>query len=331
MTKKNQTAVVPSKSDNVVAFDLAAVSEFAVRLGVELSGTLEERADAAAEHISRSQRHMLASGVLLASIKAQTEHGRFEELLAERGFEQRSAQRAMQYAQFILTRPEDEREALISLPKSKVLALASADPEVIEAMLSGGTDSIDALSVRALQQEISDLKASLADTSVQRDTAEAEAEGLKKRLAKQPKEREDAVPMVVADLRAEIVALTKKAELAIDSFSGAGVDVVNLIGTEAHDWADATLRLAVSGLLAVQLQIDGVIKKFLRELPGEDPTPAERSYLSKDEVVETAQAFAKLIALHDHEKALRDWEAQQKRPRGKGRPAAKPEAPKGGA
>lgn len=324
-------AAIATTGDHVVAFALPAeAAEFAVRLGADLSGTVEERADAAADHLGRSQRHMLASGVLLASIKAECEHGRFMDLLAERGFEPRSAQRAMQYAQFVLTRPEDEREALIAMPHRKVLALASADPEVIEAMLADGAEKIDALSVRALTQEIADLKANLADTQVQRDTAETEAEGLKKKLARQPKDRADAVPMVVADLRAEIMAAQKKAALAIDALNALGVELVTLHGTEAaHDWADATLRLGVSALGAIRLQCEGVLRKYVDQLPGGDPTPSQRSYLSKDEVLEAAQSFAKLTQVDQYEKALREWERAQTRPRGKGRPTSKPEAPEG--
>jgi hypothetical protein len=318
---------IEAKTDDVVRFD--GLAEFAVHLGVELSGSVEERADSAAQHMSRSQRHMLASGILLMSIRAECEHGQFSELITGRGFEERAARRAMQYAQFVLSRPEGERDALLDMPKFKVLALAGADPEVVEAMLENGTAGIDALSVRALQQELADTKAALADAAVQRDTAEAELTGARKRLAKGQPQREDAVPLVVADLRAEIAALAKKAELSVESFRGVGNDVIALIGTEAHDWADATLRLAVSALGALHLQLGGVLTKFIKALPDDQAKPKPLSYLTRQEVIEAAQSWAQLIALHDHEKALREWDAQQKRPRGKGRPTAKPEAPKG--
>ncbi len=322
---------ISAQSGNVAVLPAPAVDfvQFAVRLGVELSGTVEERADMAAAHMSRSQRHMLASGILLSSIKAECDHGQFIALITERGFEDRAARRAMQYAQFILARPEAEREQLIELAPSKVIAFAGVDPEIVEASLQDGVDRIDALSVRALRQELAEAKASIADLSVQRDTAETELATARKRLAKGQPQREDAVPLVIADLRAEVAALAKKAELAIGSFQPLGVDVINLVGSEAHDWADATLRLAVAALGSLRLQIDGLLKSYLKELPGQDPSPTERSYLSKQEVAETARRYGELIALHDHEKALREWEAQQRRPRGKGRPAAKPDAPKG--
>ncbi|MBZ8142959.1 hypothetical protein CLD22_24080, partial [Rubrivivax gelatinosus] len=165
-----------------------------------------------------------------------------------------------------------------------------------------------------------------ADASVQRDTAEAELQAANKRL--KGADRADSVPLVVADLRAEVLALAKKAELAVDAFNPLGVDIALLIGTEASAWADGTMRLAVSALCALRLQLDGVLTKYLKEAP-DAAQPSELSYLSKQEVVEAAKRYAELTALHDHEKALREWEAQQKRPRGKGRPTARPVAPEG--
>lgn len=311
-------------------FEITAdVTTWAAGLGIELGGTLDDRADRAAEHMNRSQRHMLASGLLLASIKDACEHGEFMDLIAERGFEERAARKAMQYAAFVFSRPENERELLMGLPKSKVLALASADSEVIDAVLAGdGEISIDALSVRALQDRIRELEAEAVDAGVELETTAAQLTAAQKKLAKAPAGREDHVPHIVADLRAEIASQVKKAELALDSFNGLGADLMNLVDSDAaHAWADASIRLAVAGLASVQLQVNGLLKKFRSSVP--DATPTEMSHLTLQEVVETAERWAVLTRAHEHEKALREWDAEQKAPRGKGRPKAKPEL-KGG-
>lgn len=331
---KIKTTDVAAKLDNVDQFAGShgeQLKSLAASLGVDLGGSLVDMADRAAEHMNRSQRHMLASGLLLMRIKLQCEHGEFLQLVQERGFEQRAANRAMQYTQFVASRPEEERELLIGLPKSKVLALASADAEVIEAVLAGdGEASIDALSVRALQDRIRELEAQAVDATVQLETTEAKLSAAEKKLAKVPADRADHVPLVVAELRAEITALIKKAELAVDSFGPLGADLMNLVGTEAaHAYADATIRLAVAGLSAVQLQVAGVLKKFASSVPDAN-VPTEQSHLTLQEVAETAERWTVLTRAHEHEKALREWEAEQKAPRGKGRPKAKPEAPKGG-
>ncbi len=168
------------------------------------------------------------------------------------------------------------------------------------------------------------------DTGVQLETTEAKLTAAEKKLAKAPADRADHVPLVVAELRAEVAALVRKAELAIDSFNPLGADLMNLIGTDAaHAWADATIRLAVAGLSSLQLQVAGVLKKFSGAVP-DAGIATEQSHLTLQEVVETAGRWEVLTRAHEHEKALREWEAEQKRPKGKGRPKDAPKAPKGG-
>lgn len=337
MAKKTSTVVetTPGASSeiqmrDVRVFGSESLGGLALTVGVQIDGTVAERIDQAAMHSSRSLRHELACGLLLISVKQECEHGEFLALLASRGFELRGAQQSMQLTRFVLGRSEAEREQLIGVHKSKVLQLAGADPEVIDSVMEHGIEKIDVLSVRALRQKIADLTAVLSDTSVQRDTAEAEAAGMRKQLARQPGDRDDKLPMAVADLRAEIMALQKKAELAVGGFDGLGVDLIDLNTTEAgHGWADATLRLAVSALGSVRLQIDGILEKYLRELPGGDSSAVDRSRLTQQEVLETARRFGELTQVHTYEHALREWERAQQRPRSKGRPAAKPVAPGG--
>jgi len=235
----------------------------------------------------------------------------------------------MQYAEFICSRSSEERELLIGLPKSKVLALASADAQVIEAVLAGdGATSIDVLSVRALQDRIRELEAAAVDHSVQLETAESQTEALRLQLQRRA-DRADQVPHVVADLRAEIAANIKTAELAIGEFQQIGEETVSLGAVGAKDWADGTLRLALAGLAALRLQIEGHIAKYVRALPDGDATPTVMSSFTPQEAAEAAERFATLTQAHAYGKDLRKWEREQERPKGKGRPTEKPKAPKG--
>lgn len=321
--------VVEGKTADVGRFELPAeVSAFAGGLGIDLTGTLDERANLAAEHMNRSQRHMLASGLLLASIKAECEHGQFTELIAARGFEERAARKAMQYAEFVCSQPEATRLRLIEMPRSKVMEIASADPEVIQALLEDGGDQADALSVRGLRERIRELEAATTDLQVQRDTAEAEAAGLKKRLDRGLPDRSDQVPQVIADLRAEILALGKKAALAVDSFTPLGVELVTMSGHETgHPWADATLRLAVTQLQALEVQLHGLVHKYRTAFRDGDAAPVPTSYLTQQEMNEAAAMFDQLTQAHGYEARLREWEREQAKPKGKGRPKAKPLPP----
>lgn len=336
---KRQASNLPAivESDNAVGFEISDnVVAFAAGLGVDLSGSAEERVDNAAQHMNRSQRHMLATGLLLASVKSECQHGEFMTLIEARGFEERSAQRAMQYAQFVLSRPEAERVRLLETPSSKVLALASADPEVIEDLMKGGDDSdLNTLSVRELRQRIRELVAVQTDTAVQLDTVVAERDGLAKKLKKRVRDAEDheGTPVVVADIRAELAALVKKGELSIDSMHPVLVELVALGGTElAGDWVKPSVRLTMSGLFALRLQLDGVIKSCADVLgdkvQGLLSQPDALAFLDHSEVAAVAEEWARLTSLHGHEAELRKHERKQAQPRGKGRPESAPKAPK---
>lgn len=345
MAKKSTTEVVAApgatalndKTANVVRFEITAeITEYAARLGADLTAPVEDRADRAAEHMNRSQRHELASGLLLASIKAECEHGQFLDMLEERGFEERSARRAMQYAQFILSRSDDEREFLIGQPKTKVLALAGADASVIEGLLEDGEDGdLNSLSVRALRQRIKDAEAQIADLAVEKETAVAERDGLAKKLKKRARDAEDhdGTPEVVADIRAEVSALVKKAELSIDSMHPMLVELVGFSGHELiGPWVSPSVRLALSGLVALRIQLDGTIKSCVEAL-GEDAKrlqsqPDALAFLEASEVKAVAEEWARLTTLHGYEGEQRAHERKQAKPRAKGRPEAPPKAPK---
>ena len=342
MAKKQSTAVAvapaaaaQAETAQVVRFEISDnVIGFASGLGVDLKAPLEERADLAAQHMNRSQRHMLAAGLLLASMKNDCQHGEFLTLIEERGFEERAAQRSMQYAQFVLSRSDEEREFLLGQPQSKVLALASADEAVIESLLADGDGDLDSLSVRALRQRIKDAEAQLADMAVERDTAQAERDGLAKKLKKRNRDAEDheGTPIVIADIRAEVAALVKKGELSADSLYPVLDELIGYAGHEqAGTWVHPSVRYALSGLVALRLQIDGLIGKAVAVL-GDDAkrlqsSPEGLAFLDEGEIKAVAEEWQRLVATHQHEAAMREHDRKQAKPRGKGRPEAAPKAP----
>jgi hypothetical protein len=218
--------------------------------------------------------------------------------------------------------PDDEHQALIEVAKD---GDKDALLDLAESIIARHSKEKE-----TLQEQVGDLQASLNDADVKLETAEAELEAAEKKLKKSPAERADKVPVVVAELRAEIAAQAKAAQLAISEFQGIGEDVVGLGAAGAHDWADGTLRLAVAGLSALRLQLDGLLAKFLRELPdGTEPTL--HSSFTPQEAAEAAERYAALTGAHSYAKELRQHEREQALPRGKGRPKAAPKAPKGGA
>ena len=335
MGKKQTTEMVEINPRTVRGFEFTdADSAAAQELGIVIGGAIGDRISRAVVSYNMAARLAVEAGYLLLSAKGELAHGEFEVGIESMGLSSQRASELMRMAKFTTMLPEAQRAELLTLPKSKVLALASADPAVIEQMLEDGDVSdLDDMSVRGLRLRIRELEAGTTDLAVQRDRAEADLKSAEKKLKRSLRDEEDAyVPPVVADMRAEMAALIKKAELAITSLHPVGVEVVNLRGhDEASEWVEPSLRLGLSGLLAVRELIDGSIKSFT-EAMGESAQrlqsqPDVLAFLDASEVKTVAEDWARLTATHQHEAALREHERAQAKPRGKGRPAKAPEAP----
>jgi hypothetical protein len=306
----------------------------AQQLGIVIGGALQDRIGRAVVAYNMAARLAVEAGYLLLSVKADLAHGEFEAGLDSLGLSRQRAAELMRMAKFATALPEGQRAELLNLPKSKVLALASADAEVIADLLEDGSVSdLEGLSVRDLRQKIRELQAAQVDAAVDRDTMKAERDGLARQLKRRAVDAEDAcVPMVVADQRAELAALVKKAELSINSLYPLGIEIINLSGhDEAGVWVEPTLRLGVAGLLSLREVVDGVIKKYV-EAMGESAKrlasqPDSLAFLDESEVGLVATEWATLTATHQHEAALRQHERDQAKPKGKGRPNAAPKAP----
>jgi hypothetical protein len=303
-------------------------------LGVVIGGNAADRLTRAVMAYNQAARLAVEAGYLLLSVKSDVEHGEFANGIKALGLTQQRASELMRMAKFTTLLPDSQRAEMLALPKSKVLALASADPSVIEQMLEDGDMSdLDDMSVRGLRQRIRELEANGTDLVVQREKAEADLKAMEKKVRRAARDEEDqVVPLVVADVRAELAALIKKAELAITSLHPIGVEAVNLSAhEEATEWVRPTLRLGVAGLLSLRELIDGSIKSFTQAM-GEhagrlNSQPDALSFLDASEVKNIAEDWARLTATHQHEAALREHERAQAKPRGKGRPANAPEAP----
>ncbi|MFT4191660.1 MAG: hypothetical protein QM617_09090 [Comamonas sp.] len=224
--------------------------------------------------------------------------------------------------------PEDEQKALVEVA-------ATGDKEAF-LELAETIIAKNAKDKAELRQELADLEKTKTNLAVDLEKAEAERDGLAKQLKRRRLDEEDGdgVPVVVADIRAEIAALVKKAELSLSSLYGIGVEVVQLAGSaEAHPWREPTLRLGLSGLLALREQLDGNIKAYATAL-GEGPKrlldkPEALAFLEASEIKTVAEEWAALVATHQHEEALRKHERDQAKPKGRGRPKNAP-APKAG-
>jgi hypothetical protein len=317
---------------NVAKFEVTgSLIALGERLGINFGAHLstEARMDRAAANISRAAQAMLAAGVDLLAIRAECEHGSFLALVEERGMSRDAAYRAIAYAQFVATRSPEEMDQLLAISKSKVLELAKADPVVIEQLLSDGSPiDIKETSVREMRQRILELERALTDTKVECKAAEAERDAAHKRLAKAHKpNRADQVPTVIADLRAEAVVAQRSMMKVVEALYPAGVELMGYVGGDAHEWVFPTASMTLAGLIAVHHALGEQIKKWADGFGIQDVTVDPAYGLTDQEVKDVAKAYDQAARHADYEKALREWERSKDRPRAKGRPMGKPEAP----
>jgi hypothetical protein len=309
--------------------------DYATAFGLDLNATPAKRWCAAVDHQEASKRHFAAMGLLMLSLKMDLPHGEFQAAVEERRFELRQVRRSMHYARFVFSRPKAEQIELLKLEHTKVCALAEADPDVVDALFEQGdiSDLAD-MGVLSLRKKLQEERAKSFDLAVQRDAAEAKSIGLVKQLNRRSRDEDGGVvPMVVADLRLEMAALFKKAELVCTSLYPLGVEVLDLHGhDEGGQWVAPTLRLGVAGLLALREQVDGLVNQFVNAMGDKavrlSKQPDTLAFLDDSEIKAVAEEYARLTAAHSHEGALREHERAAAKPRGKGRPAKAPEAGK---
>lgn len=328
MAKAQKTDVQVAAQAGALTVDFGdAEQQLAAYLGVDISASPNVRTEQAVYAYNTATRNLVEAGLLLSSVKRDMGQEVFNALIEERGLPKQRAYELMSGAAFAARLPADQREQIMAMPKMKVLALASADPEVVQQMLADGDVDVNTLSVKAMRERIRSLEAAVADRDVQLETADAKAEAAIKANAK--KKPGGDMPTVVEDMRQEVAASVHLAELALGDMESQARELTMLVGIEGvYQWVGPTARMQVAGLINLRVKVDGLIQQLIKAHDMVDIKPEAMSYLVPSEVEAVALKWADLVAINDHQKALREWERKQARPRAKGRPEAKPEAPK---
>lgn len=305
-----------------------AAMTLASQMGLSLDGDVASLIGDAAKKTNQALVLVVESGLMLLmaqeKIDSERSESTFKEHLLSVGMPEQRAYEAMSMAKYVARLPNDQRQEIMLMPKTKVMLLAQADPEVVTDLFEDESADIQALSVRELKQTIRDLKAKNAQSSVERQKAVAENEKLQRQLKEATKSRADVtdiVPAHVSDIRIETAALFKKAELSIDGIAHLNNEAVLL----DDEWALSVARGNFAALQSLIAQAKGVAallhKTFGADLDGDNST---QERLTQKELFKVATEYKELIAEHEHEAALREYERSLDKPKGKGRPKAAP-------
>jgi hypothetical protein len=322
----NAVANTPSPNVRTGEFDVAH-SDLAAWLHIDLTASAAVRTDRAMQAYNAATQHMIEAGLLLASVHHEVGSDGFAAALEERGMAKQRAYELMQGAALVARLTPAQREQVMGLAKTKVALLASASAATVAAALEDDELDLDVISVRALRQRIRELEAGTVDLQVQRDTAEAEVEGLRKAQAKRVgQERTDGMPQLVAEARLDLGVLHAKAQLAVESIGALGVEMVQWRGQGVPGyWVDATVRMAYQAVAALRLQADALAAQYLRELPDLADTsgaaaPDQHAKLTAQEAAEWGREIHAAKVAHQQHLQELAAEHEQARPRGRGRP-----------
>ena len=330
-------AALPAIAAPARSFELTELEhDLANTLDLSLEGDARKLVGIATAATNQALTLVIESGLLLMAAHGQlavaersatgqfTKNEGFRALLDEFGLPHQRAYEAMGMAKYVANLPIERRGDMLALPKTKVMLLAQADPEVIADLFEDEGMDIEALTVRELKNQIRELKAGKAQDGVAMQRAEATARKLEQRLIEATQTRADItdiVPPHVSDIRIECAVLFKKAELSVDG-------IARLIG-EVHlldgEWSVSAARSTFAALDSIIKQAKGAAamlhKAYGAELDGDNNT-MER--LTQKELFKCATEYKALIGEHEHEAALREYERGLDKPKGKGRPKAAP-------
>lgn len=312
---ENPPQQLPERRHQVTVLELGdpehGLAEF---LGVAMNVGLEVHERHCLADMRAGFEAHLRMGLRLMAMKQACKHGEFERRVADLGISSETAQRRMRLVKAICSEGDARRrQALIEMGQSKALGLLAASPIVRDQLLQDAGLLREALdgTKREFEQRIRELERKAGNLNAELVISKGSVDGLQARLLRiERAEREDKLPPMVAALRAELLVLQKKAELALDGVRAVGVDLVGLAGDQvANPWADGTLRLAVAGLASIGLQLQGVLNQYLKAAPEVEAQLPAMAYLSPQEMAELQRRFIMVAGAEALEKEQRRVDA----------------------
>jgi|GEM_PF-4262147 len=165
----------------------ADLSRVAQAVGLDIDGGSAHLVQTLRRETEQLGMTIARIGVGLTALKARLGHGEFEAAVEEIGLAPQRARECMQVARFLAAQPPARLQRFAELPKSKVLELAKAEPEVLDEYLSGEdgeaeAGELEALSVRELRLRLRELKEEREELANQLEAAGFDNERLQSEL-----------------------------------------------------------------------------------------------------------------------------------------------------
>lgn len=220
---KTKTKMAVSERSDIVGGELVAsersdmdrVSEL---IGADTRGSNDELLTLGVQEMNRGALCVARAGCYFAALKERLPDGDFVQAIEARGFDRRRVWESMQIAQWLGTQDEGRVKAFAQMPSTKALALARADQQVVEDLLTEHGSDVAALSVRELRLQIGKLEAANATLETRVERVEAERDKIKQRAMHRLVDAQ--LPEFCVVVREESSALTEAITVALDGLEG---------------------------------------------------------------------------------------------------------------
>ncbi len=296
-----------------------AEANLADELQLDLQVSAAQRLTSVVSRFNSAIKNITEAGVILLSVKAECEHGEFGEKLEQFGITSQRASEAMRYAQFTACLPSKDRAKVLELPKKRVLALASTEPQVIEAALNDDElfHDLSTMDYQSMRKKLRQLESRTTDLEVELDTERAKSGELRNKL----NQRFDTGPYpdFVLAARHEAAAQTGSALLNVDDLQRIFTELSTVVTTDqaSHNIALRSLYTHVNALSARCYQLVNDIRATCPDALGE--VTADLLY-SDDELAAAIADRDLMMREHEQEKQIRENEREAAKPKGRGRP-----------
>ena len=300
--------------------------QLAEEMELNLELTNNQLMSSAVNCFNSAAKMLVEAGLFLQKVKADCVHGEFTGLCEKHGFTKHKASEAMRYAQLAASLPKAKRNQILELPKKKVLALASIEPETVEQALDDQdfVDDIASMSYGDLRTRVKQLESKNADLQVDNETLKIREKDLKATINN--KKRESGLPDYVEVTRHESNALATQAMMCGDGLLSLLSDLSTAMETGDPDLAKfnalgaASLLTQARAATAHMLHIYQTLQDSLGGIASiDDELPADALF-SEAEIQQAIVVRNEMTRNHEQDRIIRENEREAKKPRRRGAP-----------
>ena len=288
----------------------------AADLGISLVGSVSACVERAVSAQNTAVALVLEAGYLMLKAKSECEHGDFLKLLKAHDVTHQTASDLMLTAKFYTRLEPEQRKQVFTLSKTKLRALAAADPEVVKDFLEDPSEDLT-LSVRELRQRLRDME-SLKNQTIKVLQADLEHERSRNELLTKKDHRVYSFDLQTHLIREECLAHQAEVELALNSLRQLFEDCVSDDNKVERDLRIEQVWVTLHVAAARAMDALAFLRGF--GLEGMPDSISHQHWLTDDEALRWLDDYERVEHKHIKSKIERHDKREAAKPKGPGRP-----------